>query len=52
MTAEPPSAPIDGTLGFCDPTARLAFGYVMNDMGPRWVSPRTRALIDAVYACL
>ena len=41
-----------GSLGFCDPAARLAFGYVMNDMGPRWVSPRTRALIDAVYACL
>jgi len=41
-----------GSLGFCDPAARLAFGYVMNDMGPRWVSPRARALVDAVYACL
>ena len=32
--------------------ADLAFGYVMNDMGPRWQNPRNRALIDAVYACL
>ena len=41
-----------GSLGFCDPDADLAFGYVMNDMGPRWMNPRTRALIDAVYACV
>src|SRR5206468_960558 len=41
-----------GSLGFCDPEADLAFGYVMNDMGPRWQNPRNRALIDAVYACL
>ena len=41
-----------GSLGFCDPEANVAFGYVMNDMGPRFQSPRTRALIDAVYACL
>jgi len=34
------------------PEADLAFGYVMNDMGPRWQNPRNRALIDAVYACL
>jgi len=32
--------------------ADLAFGYVMNDMGPRWQNPRNRALIDALYACL
>jgi hypothetical protein len=25
---------------------------VMNQMGPRWQNPRTRALVDAVYACL
>jgi hypothetical protein len=24
----------------------------MNQMGPRWQSPRTRALLDAVSACL
>jgi CubicO group peptidase (beta-lactamase class C family) len=41
-----------GSLGFCDPQSGVAFGYVMNQMGPRWQSPRTRALVDAVYACL
>lgn len=41
-----------GSLGFCDPTADLAFGYVTNDMGPRWQNPRNRALIDALYGCL
>lgn len=41
-----------GSLGFCDPHAALAFGYVTNDMGPRWQNPRNRALIEAVYACL
>lgn len=41
-----------GSVGFCDPTADVAFGYVMNDLGPRWQNPRNRALIDAVYACL
>jgi len=41
-----------GSLGFCDPEPGLAFGYVMNQMGPRWQNPRTRALVDAVYACL
>jgi CubicO group peptidase (beta-lactamase class C family) len=41
-----------GSLGFCDPESGLAFGYVMNQMGPRWQNPRTRALVDAVYACV
>jgi CubicO group peptidase (beta-lactamase class C family) len=41
-----------GSLGFCDPDSQVAFGYVMNQMGPRWQNPRTRALVDAVYACL
>lgn len=41
-----------GSLGFCDPDAEIAFGYVTNDMGPRWQNPRNRALIEAVYACL
>jgi CubicO group peptidase (beta-lactamase class C family) len=41
-----------GSLGFCAPDAGLAFGYVMNQMGPRWQNPRTRALVDAVYECL
>jgi CubicO group peptidase (beta-lactamase class C family) len=41
-----------GALGFCDPDAGLAFGYVMNKLGPRWLNPRTRALVDAVYESL
>lgn len=41
-----------GALGFGDPDAALGFGYVMNDVVPRWQSTRNRALIDALYACL
>jgi CubicO group peptidase (beta-lactamase class C family) len=41
-----------GSLGFCDPDSGLAFGYLMNRMSGRWLSPRNRALIDAVYASL
>ena len=41
-----------GSLGFCDPDAGLAVGYVTSQMGPRWQNPRNRALIDAIYACL
>jgi CubicO group peptidase (beta-lactamase class C family) len=41
-----------GTLGFADPDANLAFGYLMNHPGERWQTPRTQRLIDAVYACL
>ena len=41
-----------GALGFADPTAEVAFGYVMNHVIPRWQSSRNRALVDAVYACL
>lgn len=41
-----------GALGFADPDARLAFGYVMNHMGPRWQNPRNAALIEATYASL
>ena len=37
-----------GSLGFADPENEIAFGYVMNQMGPRWQNPRTRALVDAV----
>ena len=40
------------SLGFCDPDVDLAFGYVTNDMGPRWQNPRNRALMEAVYASL
>jgi CubicO group peptidase (beta-lactamase class C family) len=41
-----------GSLGFCDPDTGLSFGYVTNDMGPRWQNPRNGGLINAVYACL
>jgi CubicO group peptidase (beta-lactamase class C family) len=41
-----------GSLGFCDPDARLAFGYAINTMGPRWQNPRNQALIDACYDSL
>ena len=41
-----------GAVGFADPEAHLAFGYVMNHVIPRWQSTRNRALIDAVYGSL
>lgn len=41
-----------GSVGFADPTAGVAFGYVMNAVKPRWQNTRNRALIDSVYACL
>jgi CubicO group peptidase (beta-lactamase class C family) len=41
-----------GALGFADPVARVAFGYVMNAVKPRWQNPRNRALMDALYGCL
>lgn len=41
-----------GTLGFADPETGVAFGYLMNRPGERWLTPRTNALVDAVYASL
>lgn len=41
-----------GALGFADPHAGVALGYVMNHVIPRWQSSRNRALIDALYASL
>lgn len=41
-----------GSVGFADPDARLSFAYAMNLAGPRYGSPRTKALVDAVYASL
>ena len=38
-----------GSLGFCDPVSGVAFGYVMNDLGPRWQNPRNAALLKAVF---
>jgi CubicO group peptidase (beta-lactamase class C family) len=41
-----------GALGFADPEAQVAFGYVMNRVKPRWQNARNRALVDALYRCL
>ena len=41
-----------GAVGFADPDAGVAFGYVMNRGGPRWRNPRNQALIAAVYDAL
>ena len=41
-----------GSVGFCDPDIGVAFGYVTNQMGPRWQNPRNRALIEALSGCL
>ena len=41
-----------GALGFADPAAGVAFGYVMNAVKPRWQNERNRALLDALYSCL
>lgn len=41
-----------GSVGFCDPIAKVGFGYVMNQMGPRWQNPRNRDLIDSLYSAL
>lgn len=38
-----------GALGFADPDAGIAFGYVMNHVIPRWQSTRNRRLINALY---
>ncbi len=41
-----------GAVGFADPDAAVAFGYVMNHVIPRWQSSRNRALIDSLYGSL
>jgi CubicO group peptidase (beta-lactamase class C family) len=41
-----------GSLGFADPDAGIAFGYLMNRPGERWHNPRTERLVDALYQCL
>ncbi len=40
-----------GSLGWCDPVAELAIGYVMNRLDWRVRSPRALALCRALYAC-
>jgi CubicO group peptidase (beta-lactamase class C family) len=41
-----------GLLGMADPTAGVAFGFLSSRPGDRWQTPRTRALLQAVYAAL
>jgi CubicO group peptidase (beta-lactamase class C family) len=41
-----------GSLGFADPAAGVAFGYVTNHIAPGWQNPFNRALVDALYASL
>jgi CubicO group peptidase (beta-lactamase class C family) len=42
-----------GSVGMADPVARVAIGYVMNQMGAGiLLNARGQALIDAVYDCL
>lgn len=41
-----------GSLGLADPDADLAFAFLTNRPGDRWQTPRTQALLDAVYAAL
>ncbi len=41
-----------GAVGCADPDSGVAFGYVMNDVIPRWQSTRNRALMDAVFGAL
>lgn len=41
-----------GAVGFADPEAGVAFGYVMNHVIPRWQSTRNRSLIEALYGSL
>lgn len=42
-----------GSIGFCDPESELAFGYMMNRLGPGFLlNPRGQALVDAAYASI
>jgi CubicO group peptidase (beta-lactamase class C family) len=42
-----------GSVGFANPRLGVAFGYVMNRMGPAWgADPRTGALVEALLASL
>jgi CubicO group peptidase (beta-lactamase class C family) len=46
-------AGMGGSVGFCDPAARLAFGYTMNKQGSGLgINPRGQALVDATYRTL
>ncbi|MEV0378819.1 serine hydrolase domain-containing protein [Nonomuraea sp. NPDC050643] len=46
-------AGMGGSVGFCDPAARLAFGYTMNKQGPGLgINARGQAMVDATYRAL
>ena len=44
-------AGLGGALGWCDPVAKVAWGYTLNRMGWRVRSSRTVALCRALYEC-
>jgi CubicO group peptidase (beta-lactamase class C family) len=41
-----------GSLGFADPDIGLAFGYVTNRPGARFLASRALRVVDAIYAAL
>jgi CubicO group peptidase (beta-lactamase class C family) len=41
-----------GQLGMADPAAGVVFAFLTSRPGDRWQTPRTQALVDAVYAAL
>lgn len=41
-----------GSLGFADPDAEVAFGYLINRPGDRWQNPRSLRLLEALRCCL
>jgi CubicO group peptidase (beta-lactamase class C family) len=46
-------AGMGGALGFADPTARLSFGYAMNQQGTTMLlNDRGQSLVDATYRAL
>jgi len=41
-----------GLLGMADPAAGVSFAFLSSRPGQRWQTPRTRALLDALYTAL
>jgi CubicO group peptidase (beta-lactamase class C family) len=41
-----------GSLGFADPDAEVALGFLTTRPGDRWRMPRTERLLEALYGCL